>query len=269
MSVEREEERWEREGRMTPPHVLPEGVLSDLREVQGAVFGHGPGDEPDVYADYDRLCELWRKMRAAIVALDAIDHGAPAVQSGEVGWRSFQARVSDWMVACFPPVVCMDEVERSDRFIEESLELVQARGYSAERAHALVDYVFGRPAGDPPQEVGGVMVTLAALCHVARISMTDAAEVELERINRPEIIEKIRAKQAAKPTGSALPVALQSPSGWRPSPEAVARLIAPEDWAFHDRHEANPVMATQIKIQTRHSLAKADAILALPPVEGE
>lgn len=120
---------------------------------------------------------------------------------------AYQARVARWMLACFTPEIAQDVVERNDRFIEEALELVQANGYSAERAHALVDYVFGRPVGEPDQEVGGVMVTLAALCNAARLDMFGAAQREIARIEDPGIMAKIKAKQAAKPTGSALPVA--------------------------------------------------------------
>mgnify|MGYP006958842284 CR=1 FL=1 len=60
-----------------------------------------------------------------------------------------------------------DKAERSHRFLEEALELVQACGCSASEAHQLVDYVFGRAVGHASQEAGGVMVTLAALCLVA------------------------------------------------------------------------------------------------------
>lgn len=120
---------------------------------------------------------------------------------------SFQSRVEPWFRECFPPHVCDDRLERCDRFIEEALELVQAAGYSAERAHALVDYTFSRPKGEINQEVGGVMVTLAALCIAHGLDMHQGGETELARISQPEVIAKIRAKQAAKPTGSALPVA--------------------------------------------------------------
>jgi hypothetical protein len=116
---------------------------------------------------------------------------------------AFQRRVARWMEACFTPEICEDKVERADRFIEEALELVQATGYSADRAHALVDYVFGRPVGVPFQEVGGVLVTLAALCTPHGIVMADAGEAELGRIWTK--IDKIRQKQATKPVGSALP----------------------------------------------------------------
>lgn len=124
--------------------------------------------------------------------------------------ESFQQRVQPWMMACFGPEIAADKLERCDRFIEEALELVQAGGYTAERAHALVDYVFGRPQGDINQEVGGVMVTLAAHCLAHGVDMHQAAETELARIWTK--VDQIRAKQAAKPKGSALPVALNRPS---------------------------------------------------------
>lgn len=117
---------------------------------------------------------------------------------------NFQDRVQPWMMACFGPEIAADKLERNDRFIEEALELTQASGYTKERAHALVDYVFDRPQGDINQEVGGVMVTLAAHCLAHGVDMHAAAETELERIWTK--VEQIRAKQAAKPKGSALPI---------------------------------------------------------------
>jgi NTP pyrophosphatase (non-canonical NTP hydrolase) len=117
---------------------------------------------------------------------------------------AFQGGVGDWMKSCFTEEIIQDKLERSDRFIEESLELVQACGYSADRAHALVDYVFNRPVGEPFQETGGVMVTLAALCNPHGIDMSAAAETELARVWTK--IEQIRSKQATKPVGSALPI---------------------------------------------------------------
>ena len=94
----------------------------------------------------------------------------------------FQAQVGRWMLKCFTPEIAADKLERNDRFIEESLELVQSLGYSADRAHALVDYVFNRDIGDPHQEVGGVMVTLAALCGPNGLDMQAAGDDELARI---------------------------------------------------------------------------------------
>lgn len=118
---------------------------------------------------------------------------------------TFQSRVQAWVVQCFGPHVAGNKTERNHRFIEEALELVQSLGCTADEAHMLVDYVFSRPVGEPDQEAGGVMVTLATLLKVNGIYMAAAGERELERICRPEIIAKIRAKQATKPKHGPLP----------------------------------------------------------------
>lgn len=141
-----------------------------------------------------------------------INHAIEALSHDTCIEAPFQLRVLPWLLACFGLQISSDRLERNDRFIEEALELVQATGYSVARAHQLVDYVFGRPTGVPHQEVGGVMVTLAALCLANNLDMHEAGEAELSRILEPTIILKIRAKQAAKPSGSALPIPLSIPA---------------------------------------------------------
>ena len=121
------------------------------------------------------------------------------------GEQPFQKRVQPWLLACFGEMIAGDREERNHRFIEEALELVQACGCTASEAHQLVDYVFARPVGEKAQEVGGVMVTLAALCLAQGLDMAAAGETELARIWTK--VEQIRAKQAAKPKHSPLPVA--------------------------------------------------------------
>lgn len=116
---------------------------------------------------------------------------------------NFQQHVQTWMMECFSMQVCRDTQERCHRFTEEALELVQSLGMTASEAHQLVDYVYGRPVGETHQEVGGVMVTLAALCTSQDLGMAAEGEVELKRVWQN--IEKIRAKQAAKPKHSPLP----------------------------------------------------------------
>lgn len=118
-----------------------------------------------------------------------------------------QQRVHPWLMACFGPEISADKIERNHRFLEESLELVQALGCTASEAHQLVDYVFGRPVGDGSQEVGGVMITLAALCLANGFDMHASGETELARIWTK--VDQIRAKQAAKPKHSPLPAALK------------------------------------------------------------
>ena len=118
--------------------------------------------------------------------------------------ESFQLRVSSWTVNCFGGEIAGDRTERNHRFLEEALELVQSLGASKGEAHQLVDYVFGRDIGEPMQELGGVMVTLAALCNAyKKMDMSIAGERELERCWHN--IEKIREKQKNKPKHSPLP----------------------------------------------------------------
>jgi hypothetical protein len=47
----------------------------------------------------------------------------------------FQTRVDEWMRECFGPDIPRDREERNHRFLEESLELVQACGCTASEAH--------------------------------------------------------------------------------------------------------------------------------------
>ena len=116
---------------------------------------------------------------------------------------NYQERVGRWMLACFGRHVSRDRAERNYRFLEEALELVQSTGCTAHEAHQLVDYVFNRPIGDPVQELGGTMVTLAALATASGLNVDTAAETELARAW--DIIDKIGAKAAAKPKFSPLP----------------------------------------------------------------
>ena len=136
------------------------------------------------------------------------------------GAETFQDRVDPWLIACFGEGIARDGIERNHRFLEEALELVQSTGCTQSEAHQLVDYVYGRPVGDPVQEVGGVMNTLAALCLAHGMDMHECGEVELARVWTK--VEKIRAKQAAKPKHSPLPEAVPVP---RPPAETDAAAI--------------------------------------------
>jgi len=121
----------------------------------------------------------------------------------EIVTDDFQRRVHAWMLECFGEAIARDMTERNHRFLEESLELVQSLGCTRSEAMQLVEYVYDRPSGVAAQEIGGVAVTLAALCHAAGLSMNWCAEDELARVWTK--IEQIRAKQAAKPKHSPLP----------------------------------------------------------------
>jgi hypothetical protein len=102
--------------------------------------------------------------------------------------RTLQDSCGDWQ----------DTPTRVFRFVEEALELAQALDCTKDEAHQLVEYVFNRPVGEPCQEVGGTMFTLMALCW--RVGIDAEAETwrELRRCWQPEVMAKIRAKQASK-----------------------------------------------------------------------
>ena len=160
-------------------------------------------DDPQSDAADAEANRLWERAIEARARLDEFLAASPS---------SFQARVKTWLLACFGPAIAADRLERQDRALEEVLELLQSLGYPLARIAALADYVYGRSVGDPHQELGGVMVTLASLSQAIGLDMHEAGEAELARVTRPEVISKIRVKQAAKPTGSALPILATPPA---------------------------------------------------------
>lgn len=116
---------------------------------------------------------------------------------------SLQSRIHAWAVKCFGEDVVNNKTERAHRFIEESLELVQAVGVSRAECEQVLDYVYSRPVGDVKQEIGGTIITLSVLCSIFDVALDEQAETELERIW--EKIDKIREKQLNKPKFSPLP----------------------------------------------------------------
>jgi hypothetical protein len=133
--------------------------------------------------------------------------------------KSFQERVHPWLRACFGEDFDQEHHAREARFIEEAIELFQARGRSFDELISVAKYVYSRPVGDPYQEVGGVMTTLAALCIVSKLDMHEAGETELARIWTK--VDQIREKQARKPLHSPLPGASAGhkdvPNNWKPT----------------------------------------------------
>lgn len=116
---------------------------------------------------------------------------------------NFQEIVGHWVVACFGEEIANDKIERNHRFVEEALELAQACGANRQDCHELVDYVFKREIGEREQEVGGVMVTLAALCNAQGLDMNLSGYHEISRCFTK--VKEIRAKQKRKPKLGPLP----------------------------------------------------------------
>jgi hypothetical protein len=52
--------------------------------------------------------------------------------------------------------------------------------------------------GDPAQEAGGVMVTLSVAAAASGIDLELASLAEADRIETPEVVAKVRRRQAEK-----------------------------------------------------------------------
>lgn len=164
--------------------------------------GRAGWDDPTECTDAD----LSRMLREHVDKGDPVDVAnfcaflsarGELIASTEQTTLPYQKRVGHWMHSCFGNAVPYDAIERNFRFLEEALELAQSCGATAEDAGKLVEYVFNRPVGDPRQEVGGVEVTLAALCNAHGIDLDEAREAELNRVWSKA--DQIRAKHESKP----------------------------------------------------------------------
>lgn len=125
---------------------------------------------------------------------------------------NYQMRVGRWCYKLFGSEIASNIQIRCYRFIEEALELVQSLGCTKEKALEVLNYVYSRPVGKPFQEVGGTMITLAALCAATQhrgpdgIEIEEAMWAEMWRCETPEVMAKVLAKQTKKVNqGAVLP----------------------------------------------------------------
>ena len=168
-------------------------------------------DKVDVRTPVPRSDQPERKRTESVQILDAATHQPvnepepeqPKQDEGAGEQLGYQERVDTWLRETFGERVPYDKTQRNHRFLEEALELVQACHCSREEAHKLVDYVFSRPRGELRQEVGGAVLSLAALCNAQGVNMDECGEAGLQEVW--ERIPEIREKQANIPMFSALP----------------------------------------------------------------
>lgn len=111
-----------------------------------------------------------------------------------------QQLIMNWIRDTFGVIPGLDVEsprERAMRFLEEAIELCQAAGLTQGDVYSMARYTYGRPAGVLSQEVGGVTVTLYALCEVLGVS---AAQAEFDEIGRVMDIspDKFQARHVAK-----------------------------------------------------------------------
>jgi NTP pyrophosphatase (non-canonical NTP hydrolase) len=111
---------------------------------------------------------------------------------------SNQDRVEVWACQVLGLKSASDIPERVLRAVEEVVELAQAVDIDHEQLHRLIDYVYSRPTGLPAQEIAGSMVTIYAAAGALGIDAQTAFESEMKRIQQPEVIERVRKRQAEK-----------------------------------------------------------------------
>lgn len=159
----------------------------------------------------DKIGELKEKLAKEYPDTNGVSfrQGFDAAMEVQLPVLEFQNKVADWLLKCFGEEISHDKIERNHRFLEESLELVQSIGCTKSEAHQLVEYVFNRPSGEAFQEIGCVMVSLAALCYANKFDMNVEANKELERVYLK--IDKIREKRTNKPKHSPLPENIYQP----------------------------------------------------------
>lgn len=109
---------------------------------------------------------------------------------------TLQIEVREWTEACFGIDIAKDLKFRSERFVEEAIELAQAVGWDYESVMSCAKHVFSKEPGNPVQEVGGTINTLCGLCDALGIDMEQAGRDELAEMWQK--IEAIRAKNLAK-----------------------------------------------------------------------
>ncbi len=106
-----------------------------------------------------------------------------------------QRCVKTWMVSTFGENIT-DGAERGLRILEEASELAQALGVTQDQAVRVLSKTFSRPVGDIAQEIGGVSLTLLALGATLGISVDGCEVAEIERVHRPEVVERAKRRDA-------------------------------------------------------------------------
>lgn len=112
-------------------------------------------------------------------------------------WK-LRLRVRNWIVRAFGEAILLNRAERAARVLEEAAELAQAEGVTPEWARRIVERCYSRPKGVAAQELAQLMVVVLGHSASAGIDVEAVTLAEIERIEQPAVIARIRLKQAEK-----------------------------------------------------------------------
>ena len=125
--------------------------------------------------------------------------------------RQRQYAVGRWCADAFGAEHASSVPQRGMRLAEEAIEAAQACGLTQEQVHHVVSYVYGRPIGELAQEIGGVSVTLLALCEAAEFSADTVELTEIERV-LAKPLEHFKRRNQEKNDAGLVASRLQSPA---------------------------------------------------------
>ncbi len=173
-------------GQGSHPVVLPDSTVRDALSLCA--------DQFDFYA-----CEHEAAGKTEKAATNArfAQIARTALSGTAAGRDARQTRAGQWVRDAFGIEHSASLDVRAMRVLEEAAELAQALGLTIVEALHVVKYVFGRPPGSVPQEIGGLGLGLIALCAAIGISADAEEERELQRVlSMP--LEHFRLRQTEK-----------------------------------------------------------------------
>lgn len=107
-----------------------------------------------------------------------------------------QKNVLRWAIDSFGPIAANRD-ERAARLAEEAVEVAQTEGVPKDVILRIVERVYERPPGELWQEIGGIEITLQALCENVGLSRDECGDREWHRV-LSKTKDWWRAKHAAK-----------------------------------------------------------------------
>ncbi len=110
--------------------------------------------------------------------------------------NDIQEDVGEWARGTFGPDDWTERV-RASRLLEEAIELAQAEGVTPSDMLRIMARTLSRPAGEPIQELGGVMITALAYGHLKGVRIGEAAQQEWDRV-QSKSTSHFAARNAAK-----------------------------------------------------------------------
>lgn len=164
-----------------------------IRDIDGADLGTIVRVRSDKWCVYDKEGVFLAQQKSFVEAKVTAEQALAQIEQPQ---PSREHRVGDWVITRIGKAH-MQSRERAIRLLEESIELAQAEGITAEQVSKQSAHVFSRPPGTPRQEAAGVAVCLLGWCAANETTFEALADEEIARIEAKPI-DQIRGSVARK-----------------------------------------------------------------------